>query len=158
MNLEVYEGATTAKEAVDAGKQARLQRFKLYTDLHSTQGVRAMMVEMSPDESKALNNQLLQAQSANGGFPDYLARRIEESIGLPYGFLDQPYPPAQLRASIARAKRLQRMVEARGPEAVAKVGQRNCERLEQACTGMRGVSAVFYEKACKKLKRLPRMG
>lgn len=157
MNLEVYEGATTAKEAVDAGKQARLQRFKLFTDLHSTQGARAMMADLSDDESKAMSNQILRAQSADGGFPDYLARRVEESIGLPYGFLDQPYPSAQLRASIARAKRLKRMVDARGPEAVTKLGQRNCERLEQACTGMRGVSAVFYEKALKKLKRLPRL-
>ncbi|MFJ3487171.1 hypothetical protein ACIPL1_27695 [Pseudomonas sp. NPDC090202] len=156
MNLEVFEGATTAREAVDAGKQARQQRFNLYTDLHSPRGVRAMMVHLPEEERHKIANQIVQAQQSKGGFPEYLARKVEESVGLPFGFLDQPYPYEQLRASMLRAKRLMRFSDARGEGAPEAIGKRNFEQLQQATEGLRGVSLAFYEKTSAKLKRLAR--
>lgn len=157
MNLEVFEGAESAKEAVDAGKRARQQRFNLYTDLHSPKGMRALFSHMTPEECHGFANQITQAQGAKGGFPEYLSRKIEEEIGLPYGYLDQPYPAEQLRASIARAKRLKRMADARGDGVVEVIGRRNYEQLVQACEGLRGVSETFYVKAWTKLDRMPRL-
>jgi len=158
MNLEVYEGATTAKEAVDAGKRARQQRFSLYTDLHSPKGVRSLFAHLPHEKCLALANQITQAMQAKGGFPEFLARKVEEAAGLPFGYLDQPYPYPQLRASLSRARRLKRMADGRGDAAVEAIGRRNFEQLEQACYGFRGVSEEFYEKARKKLKKLAREG
>lgn len=157
MNLEVFEGATTAREAVDAGKRARQQRFNLYTDLHSPKGVRALLAHLPDADCHALANQITQAMQAKGGFPEYLARKIEEATGLPFGYLDQPYPYPQLRASLCRAQRLKRMADLRGFAAAGAVGKRNFEQLEQACRGLRGVSETFYEKTRAKLKKLPRV-
>lgn len=156
MNLEVFEGATTAREAVDAGKRSRQQRFSLYSDLRSPKGMRALFSHLSQEECHGLANQITQAMQAKGGFPEYLSRKIEEAVGLPFGFLDQPYPYEQLRASMARAKRLKRMADSRGEAAVVAVGKRNFAQLEQACLGLRGVSEAFYERALKELKKLPR--
>lgn len=158
MNLEVFEGATTAREAVDAGKRARQQRFNLYTDLHSPKGVRALFSHLPEAECHALANQITQATQAKGGFPEYLARKVEEASFLPFGYLDQPYPYPELRASLTRARRLKRMADARGEAVVVAVGKRNFEQLEEACVGLRGVSESFYEKARAKLKKLPRQG
>lgn len=156
MNLEVFEGASTAKEAVDAGKRARQQRFSLYADLHSPKGIRALFAHLPDTECHALANQITQAMQDRGGFPEFLARKVEEAAGLPFGYLDQPYPYPELRASLYRAKRLKRMVDARGESAPEKVGKRNFEQLEQACIGLRGVSEGFYQKAVAKLRKLPR--
>lgn len=158
MNLEVFEGASTAREAVDAGKRARQQRFNLYTDLHSPRGMRALLAHLPEAECHALANQITQAMQAKGGFPEYLARKVEEATGLPFGYLDQPYPYPQLRASLNRARRLKRMADARGEAAQAAIGKRNFEQLEQACFGMRGVSQAFYDKARDKLRKLVRKG
>lgn len=157
MNLEVFEGATTAREAVDAGKQARQQRFNLYTDLHSPRGVRAMMGHLPEEERHKVANQIVQAQQSKGGFPEYLARKVEESVELPFGFLDQPYPYDELRASMVRAKRLRRMADDRGEAGATAVGKRNYEQLILACEGLRGVSQGHYEKMSSRLKKLKRM-
>lgn len=156
MNLEVFEGASTAKEAVDAGKRARQQRFSLYADLHSPKGIRALFTHLPETECHSLANQITQAMQDRGGFPEFLAHKVEEAAGLPFGYLDQPYPYPELRASLYRAKRLKRMADARGEAAVEAVGKRNYAQLEQACLGLRGVSEAFYEKALAKLKKLPR--
>lgn len=158
MNLEVFEGASTAREAVDAGKRARQQRFNLYTDLHSPKGMRALLAHLPDAECHALANQITQAMQAKGGFPEYLARKVEEATGLPFGYLDQPYPYPQLRASLIRARRLKRMADARGETARTVIGKRNFEQLEQACLGLRGVSEAFYKKTLAKLKKLSRDG
>ncbi|MDF2792268.1 MAG: hypothetical protein K0S85_21 [Pseudomonas orientalis] len=155
MNLEVFEGASTAREAVDAGKRARQQRFSLYSDLHSPRGIRALFTHLPDAECHALANQITQAMQDRGGFPEFLARKVEEAAGLPFGYLDQPYPYPELRASLARAKRLKRMADVRGGAAAVAVGKRNFEQLEQACFGLRGVSETFYQKARLKLKKLP---
>ncbi len=156
MNLEVFEGAETAREAVDAAKRARQQRFNLYKDLHSPKGMRALLAHLPEAEGDALSNQITQAAQAKGGFPEYLARKVEEAAQLPFGYLDQPYPYPELRASLARARRLKRMADARGAAAEAGIGKRKFEQLEQACIGQRGVSEAFYEKAMKALRKLPR--
>jgi hypothetical protein len=156
MNLEVFEGASTAKEAVSAGKRARQQRFSLYADLHSPKGVRGLLKHLPDAECHALANQITQAMQDRGGFPEFLARKVEEAAGLPFGYLDQPYPYPELRASLCRARRLKRMADGRGPGVVVAVGKRNFEQLEQACAGLRGVSEAFYQKAIGKLKALPR--
>lgn len=158
MNLEVFEGATTAREAVDAAKSARQLRFHLYTDLHSPKGVRALFSHLPEEVCHSLANQVVQATQAKGGFPEYLSRKIEEAAMLPFGFLDQPYPGQQLRASLARAHRLMRMVEARGIETGPVLGKRNFEQLEKACAGERAVSEDFYRTARNKLKKLARRG
>ncbi|WP_085618779.1 MULTISPECIES: hypothetical protein [unclassified Pseudomonas] len=156
MNLEVFEGAETAREAVDASKRARYQRFNLYKDLHSPKGMRALLAHLPQAEGEALSNQIIQASQAKGGFPEYLARRVEEASGLPYGYLEQPYPYPELRASLVRARRLMRYAKPRGDAAVVAIGKRKFEQLELACEGQRGVSAAFYEKAMKSLRKLPR--
>ncbi|QLG96731.1 hypothetical protein HZF02_32965 (plasmid) [Pseudomonas yamanorum] len=158
MNLEVFEGAVTAKDAVDAGKRARQQRFNLYTDLHSPKGLRSLFAHLPHEKCLVICNQITQAMQAKGGFPEFLARKVEEAAGLPFGYLDQPYPYPQLRASVTRARRLKRMADARGEAAVTAIGKRNFEQLNLACSGFRGVSEEFYLKARKKLKRLPREG
>lgn len=157
MNLEVFEGASTAREAVDAGKRARQQRFSLYSDLHSPRGMRALLAHLPEAECHAMANQITQAMQAKGGFPEFLARKVEEATGLPFGYLDQPYPYSELRASLYRAKRLKRIADARGEAAPGAVGKRNFEQLEQACLGLRGVSEAFYQKTMGKLKKLPRV-
>lgn len=156
MNLEVFERASTAREAVDAAKRARQQRFNLYSDLHSPRGMRALFAHLPEAECLALANQITQAQADKGGFPEYLARKVEEATGLPFGYLDQPYPYPELRASLTRARRLKKMADARGDASAAAIGMRNFERLNMACVGLRGVSETFYEKARKSLKKLPR--
>ena len=78
MNLEVFEGASTAREAVDAAKRSRQQRFNLYTDLHSPKGLRALLSHLPEAECHGLANQITQAVQAKGGFPEYLARKVEE--------------------------------------------------------------------------------
>lgn len=153
MNLEVFEGAETAREAVDAGKRARQQRFNLYKDLHSPKGMRALLAHLPKAEGDALSNQITQATQAKGGLPEYLARKVEEATGLPFGYLDQPYPYPELRASLVRARRLFRMIEARGSEAVTVVGMRKTEQIKLACAGLRGVSEALYVDAVKSLKK-----
>ena len=153
MNLEVFEGAETAREAVEAGKRARQQRFNLYKDLHSPKGMLALLAHMPNSEGVALANQITQATQAKGGFPEYLARKVEEAAGLPFGYLDQPYPYPELRASLVRARRLYRMIEARGSEAVSVVGIRKTEQIKLACEGLRGVSEGLYLDAVKSLKK-----
>lgn len=98
-------------------------------------------------------NQITQATQAKGGFPEYLARKVEEAAGLPFGYLDQPYPYPELRASLVRARRLYRMIEARGREAVSIVGMRKTEQIKQACEGLRGVSEGLYVDSVKSLKK-----
>ncbi|WP_122558470.1 hypothetical protein [Pseudomonas viridiflava] len=156
MNLEVFEGATTAREAVDAAKFERQVRFHLYTDLHSPKGIRALFSHMPEEQSHGLANQIVQATQAKGGFPEFLARKIEEAAQLPYGFLDQPYPVEQLKASMARANAAMSQAEQRGDAAREAIGKRNYDQLMAAQVGQRGVSEEFYERILTKLARLPK--
>jgi len=152
MDLEVFEGAETVEEAIAAAKQARMCRFLLYVDLQTDGKRLSLLSHYSPDEQHKYNNQINQAMNARGGFPEYLARRIEEVLGLPFGWLDQPYPISELRASRARAVRLLRRIEARGAAAATAVGKRRLEQIRDATKGERGVSKDLYEKVMKKLK------
>lgn len=152
MNLEVFEAAETVEEAVDAAKRARMIRFLLYVDLRGGGSRRSLLAHHEAGVRHNYSNQISQAMSARGGFPEHMARVTEEAIGLPFGWLDQPYPASELRASIARAKRLMRRIKTRPLTAEAAIGPRRMERIRGGVEGTRGVTKELYQEALKAMR------
>lgn len=106
MNIEVFEGCQTVDEAVAAAQAARRLRFILYVDLrYDGVRIRALSAYSEQDQNK-FANQMSVAVTARGGIPERLSRRLEDILGLPFGWFDQDYPERELRCSIARGTRL----------------------------------------------------
>jgi hypothetical protein len=146
MNIEIFEGCRTVAEAVDAAQAARRRRFILYVDLRFD-GVRIHALRAySEQEQVKFNNQMSVALNDRSGIPERLSRRLEDILGLPFGFFDQDYPDRELRASIARGKRL--AMKLRSHEFSARF--RTASKLEiisGAPTGERGLSKGLYLRA-----------
>lgn len=157
MDLEVFKGATSVDEAFAAAKRARAKCFRIYVDLHTTSGHKELLAKHGEAAAHSYANQINQAITSRGGFPEHMARKVEEVIGVPYGFFEQPYPPHELWASMARAKRIMARVISRGEEGRKAVGMRNLEQVEQACKGERGVSEAMYRRLMLKLAKLKRV-
>lgn len=154
MDLEVFKDAKTVDEAFAAAKRARAQCFQTYVDLHTTSGRSELLAPHGPEAAHSYANQINQALNSRGGFPEFMARKIEEVIGVPYGFFDQPYPAPELWLSEARAKRLMRKINSRGDAGREAIGKRNLEQVEQACLGKRGVSEDFYRRMVDRLLKI----
>lgn len=146
MNIEIFEGCQTVEEAVTAAQAARRQRFILYVDLRYD-GVRIKALSAySEQEQVKFANQMSVAVNARGGIPERLSRRLEDVLGLPFGWFDQDYPERELRCSIARGVRLARKLRTRdlSPE-FKKAGRQ--EIISGAPTGERGLSKALYLRA-----------
>lgn len=152
MDLEVFEGAETVEQAVAAAKRARMLRFQLFADMQSGGNRRALLAHHDDKAQHKYANQINQAINGKGGFPEHMARRAEEAVGLPFGWLDQPFPVNELRASRARAKRLLMRIVMLGDEAKQAVGPRTMDMIYGGISGERGVSRDLYAKVLKKLK------
>lgn len=106
MNIEVFEGCQTVDEAVAAAQAARRLRFILYVDLrYDGVRIKALSAYSEQDQNK-FASQMSVAVTARGGIPERLSRRLEDILGLPFGWFDQDYPERELRCSIVRGKRL----------------------------------------------------
>ncbi len=157
MDLEVFEGCETVEEAVSAAKRARMVRFMLYVDLHANGNRRGILEGHDNKAKNKYANQINQAINGKGGFPEHMAKTVEEAVGLPFGWLDQPYPANELRASMARARRLLNRIEARD-EAIRKlIGPKSMNMITGAAAGERGVSLDLYKRVLKQLKSSKRV-
>lgn len=145
MNLEVFEGAVTDEEAVQASYLERQRRFYLYVDLKAD-GVRLDLFRHLPEkELHILSNQVSVACRGRTGITEKLARRLEYVIGLPFGFFDHPLPESELRASVARGTRLVRKLAKYDldPEWAGR-SKKKIAQIMEAPTGQRGVSKALY--------------
>lgn len=153
MNLEVFEGAETAEEAVQASYLERQRRFYLYVDLR-TDGVRLDLFRHLPEkELHILSNQISVACKARTGITEKLARRLEYEIGIPFGFFDQPLPERELRASLARGTRLVRKLAKYDldPEWAGR-SKKKIAQIMESPTGQRGVSKALYLQVIEALR------
>lgn len=146
MNIEVFEGCRTVDDAVDASQGARRHRFALYVDLRYD-GVRmkALSAYSEQDQVK-FANQMSVAVNARSGIPERLSRRLEEVLGLPFGWLDQDYPEYELRCSIARGTRLARKLRTHKFSSSFK-NTSHREIILGAPSGERGLSEALYRRA-----------
>lgn len=145
MNLEVFEGATTVEEAVEASYMERRRRFYLYVDLKAD-GVRLDLFRHLPEkELHTLSNQVSVACKARTGITEKLARRLEYVIGIPFGYFDQPLPERELRASMARGARLVRKLKKYDldPEWSGRSKNKIAQVMDSP-SGQRGVSKALY--------------
>ncbi|WP_219097760.1 hypothetical protein [Pseudomonas sp. UMAB-40] len=145
MNLEVFEGAMTVEEAVQASYQERRRRFYLYVDLKAD-GVRLDLFRHLPGkELHTLSNQVSVACNDRTGITEKLARRLEYVIGMPFGYFDQPLPEREVRASVARGTRLVRKLEKYDldPEWAGRSKNKIAQVMESP-SGQRGVSKALY--------------
>ena len=153
MNLEVFEGAVTVEEAVQASYLERQRRFYLYVDLKAD-GVRLDLFRHLPEkELHTLSNQVSVACKARTGITEKLARRLEFVIGIPFGFFDHPLPERELRASIARGTRLVRKLAKYDldPEWAGR-SKNKIAQIMEAPTGQRGVSKALYQQVIAALR------
>lgn len=158
MNLEVFESCETVEEAVAAAKWARFVRFQIFVDLNAEGNRRALLAGHEDKKKHNYANQINNAINSKGGFPEHMARRTEEAVGLPFGWLDQAYPRKEVRASMVRAKRILLRMRLAGldpadDESKKLLGAKPLEMILGAQTGERGVSRELYETALKSLKR-----
>ena len=146
MNIEIFEGCQTVEEAVDAAQAARRHRFILYVDLrYDGVRIRALSAYSEQDQVK-FANQMSVAVNARSGIPERLSRRLEDVLGLPFGWFDQDYPERELRCSIARGVRLARKLRTRDLSPKFKTAS-NMEIISGAPTGERGLSKGLYLRA-----------
>lgn len=153
MNLEVFEGAVTEEEAVQASYLERQRRFYLYVDLR-TDGVRLDLFRHLPEkELHTLSNQISVACKARTGITEKLARRLEYEIGIPFGFFDQPLPERELRASLARGTRLVRKLATYelDPEWAGR-SKKKIAQIMDSPSGQRGVSKALYLQVIEALR------
>lgn len=153
MNLEVFEGAMSADEAVQASYLERQRRFYLYVDLR-TDGVRLDLFRHLPEkELHILSNQISVACKARTGITEKLARRLEYEIGIPFGFFDQPLPERELRASLARGTRLVRKLAKYDldPEWAGR-SKKKIAQIMESPSGQRGVSKALYQQVIEVLR------
>lgn len=153
MNLEVFEGAMTADEAVQASYLERQRRFYLYVDLR-TDGVRLDLFRHLPEKDlHILSNQISVACKARTGITEKLARRLEYEIGIPFGFFDQPLPERELRASMARGTRLVRKLAKYDldPEWAGR-SKKKIAQIMESPSGQRGVSKALYQQVIEVLR------
>lgn len=145
MNIEVFEGATTVEEAVHAAQAARRKRLILYVDLKA-EGVRINLFLHLPDKERHMfSNQISVAINDRTGMPERLSRRLEQVIGLPFGWFDQPFPERELRASMVRGIRLRRKLNMYDldPKFV-RSSKLKMQQIQGAASGERGVSKALY--------------
>lgn len=153
MNLEVFEGACTDEEAVQASYQERQRRFYLYVDLKA-EGVRLDLFRHLPEkELHILSNQVSVACNGRAGITEKLARRLEYVIGVPFGYFDQPLPERELRASLARGTRLVRKLAKYDldPEWAGR-SKKKIAQIMDSPSGQRGVSKVLYQQVIAALR------
>ena len=153
MNLEVFEVAMTADEAVQASYLERQRRFYLYVDLR-TDGVRLDLFRHLPEKDlHILSNQISVACKARTGITEKLARRLEYEIGIPFGFFDQPLPERELRASMARGTRLVRKLAKYDldPEWAGR-SKKKIAQIMESPSGQRGVSKALYQQVIEVLR------
>ena len=158
MNLEVFESCETVEEAVAAAKWARFVRFQIFVDLNAEGNRRALLAGHEEQKKHNYANQINNAINSKGGFAEHMARRTEEAVGLPFGWLDQAYPRAEVRASRVRAKRILLRMRLAGLDPASEetrklFGMKPQEMILGAPNGERGVSRELYESALKILKR-----
>lgn len=153
-----YLGAKTGEEAYEAGKAARQQTLTLLIDIRGDGNRLFMAQELEGAELNAYTQRMHRAMGTSKGLGDRAARHIEELMQLPFGWLDQPYPSRELRASIARAKRIHRKIEKYGLLADAAKRMRNTKlvQVEAGRTGVRGVSRALYAELLGCLRKRPR--
>jgi hypothetical protein len=155
MNIEVFKDCKTVEEAVEAAQAARCRRLELYVDLHFD-GVRmkALAAHSKANQNK-FANQISVAITSRRGLPEKLSRRLEQVLGLPFGWLEQEYPESELLRSKARGKRLARKL--RTHKFSSRFTHSNyLEIISGAASGERGLSKSLYMRAVGHLVRLPR--
>lgn len=157
MSCNVYLGAKTGEEAYEAGITARRLTLTLLVDLRGEGNRLFMAGELEGAELNAYTQRMHRAMVTDKGLSDRAARQIEESMHLPFGWLDQPYPDRELKRSIARAIRLNRKIQKYGlPDSIVK-RSRNTKlaQVEGGITGKRGVSRALYDELVACLKKRP---
>lgn len=146
MNIEIFEGCRTVEEAVDAAQAARRQRFILYVDLRfDGVRIRALSAYSEQDQVK-FANQMAVAVNARSGIPERLSRRLEDILGLPFGWFDQDYPERELRCSIARGTRLAMKLRFHDLSPKFKTASKMAI-ISGAPSGERGLSKALYLRA-----------
>jgi len=157
MNIEIFEGCRTVEEACDAAQAARRQRFILYVDLRfDGVRIRALSAYSEQDQVK-FANQMSVAVNARGGIPERLSRRLEDILGLPFGWFDQDYPERELRCSIARGTRLATKLRFYDLSPKFKTASK-MDIISGAPSGQRGLSKALYLRAVAHLvpKKTPK--